>query len=82
MGAETIRPRIAQLIPGVSFLKRERFSDLRYTGPKKISRMPARSAIVGFSVDDVYAIAEVIRLPPSKNTGLRQSQNSFGATRI
>jgi len=61
MGAETIRPRIAQLIPGVSFLKRERFSDLRYTGPKKISRMPARSAIVGFSVDDVYAIAEVIR---------------------
>ncbi len=61
LGAETIRPRIAQLVPKAEFLKRERFSELRYSGPKKISRMPARSAIVGFSVDDVYAIAEVIR---------------------
>lgn len=61
MGADTIRSRISQLIPKAEFLRRERFSDLRYTGPKKISRMPARSAIVGFSVDDVYAIAEVIR---------------------
>ncbi len=61
MGASTIRSRIADLIPQAEFLSRERFSDLRYTGSKKISRMPARSAIVGFSVDDVYAIAEVIR---------------------
>jgi len=61
MGAETIRGRIAQLIPKAEFLTRDRFSELTYTGSKKISRMPARSAIVGFSVDDVYAIAEVIR---------------------
>lgn len=61
MGADTIRPRISQLVPKAEFLKRDRFSELRYTGQKKISRMPARSAIVGFSVDDVYAIAEVIR---------------------
>jgi ATP-dependent RNA helicase SUPV3L1/SUV3 len=41
--------------------RRERFSKLTYSGPRKISRMPPRSAIVGFSVDDVYAIAELIR---------------------
>jgi ATP-dependent RNA helicase SUPV3L1/SUV3 len=61
LGAETMRPAIAGLVPGVSFLKRERFSTLTYTGSKKISRMPPRSAIVGFSVENVYAIAELIR---------------------
>lgn len=61
LGAETMRPAIAGLIKGVQFLKRERFSELTYTGTKKISRMPERSAIVGFSVDNVYAIAELIR---------------------
>ncbi len=61
MGAETMRQVIAHLVPGVTFLKRERFSELSYTGSKKISRMPARSAIVGFSVENVYAIAELIR---------------------
>jgi ATP-dependent RNA helicase SUPV3L1/SUV3 len=50
MGAETMRPAIAGLIQGVQFHKRERFSELTYTGQKKISRMPERSAIVGFSV--------------------------------
>lgn len=61
LGSDTMRGRIAHLIPGAKFLSRERFSDLRYTGARKISRMPARSAIVGFSVEDVYAIAELIR---------------------
>ena len=61
LGAETMRGAIAGLVPGVSFLKRERFSELTFTGSKKISRMPERSAIVGFSVDNVYAIAELIR---------------------
>ena len=61
LGAETMRPAIAGLVPGVQFLKKERFSTLTYTGSKKISRMPARSAIVGFSVENVYAIAELIR---------------------
>lgn len=61
LGAESMRQVIANLIPGVTFLKRERFSQLSYTGSKKISRMPPRSAIVGFSVDNVYAIAELIR---------------------
>jgi ATP-dependent RNA helicase SUPV3L1/SUV3 len=56
-----IRPRIASLVGGAVFARRERFSKLSYTGQRKISRMPPRSAIVGFSVEDVYAIAELIR---------------------
>jgi ATP-dependent RNA helicase SUPV3L1/SUV3 len=61
LGAESMRQIIANLIPGVTFLKRDRFSTLTFTGSKKISRMPPRSAIVGFSVENVYAIAELIR---------------------
>lgn len=61
LGAETMRARIASLVPGPQLLRRERFSKLTYSGPRKLSRMPPRSAIVGFSVDDVYAIAELLR---------------------
>ncbi|GIT90382.1 ATP-dependent helicase MgpS [Jannaschia pagri] len=61
MGADTMRPAIAQLVPEAHFARRERFSELTYTGSKKISRMPGRTAIVGFSVDNVYAIAELLR---------------------
>ncbi|MGR1581612.1 helicase-related protein [Thalassobius sp. S69A] len=61
LGADTMRSTIAQLVPGVEFMRRERMSRLTYSGPKKISRMKPRSAIVGFSVEDVYAIAELIR---------------------
>ncbi|MBT26885.1 MAG: disulfide oxidoreductase, partial [Rhodobacteraceae bacterium] len=61
LGADTMRGTIAQLVPGVEFMRRERMSRLTYSGPKKISRMKPRSAIVGFSVEDVYAIAELIR---------------------
>ncbi len=61
LGSETMRGRIASLIPGVTFQRRERFSKLTYAGAKKLSRMPPRSAIVGFSVDNVYAIAELVR---------------------
>ena len=61
LGADTMRGAIAALVPGADFLRRDRFSELTYTGSKKISRMPARSAIVGFSVENVYAIAELLR---------------------
>lgn len=61
LGSETMRGAIAALVPKAQFLKRDRFSTLTYTGSKKLSRMPTRSAIVGFSVDNVYAIAELIR---------------------
>ncbi|GGG65784.1 ATP-dependent helicase MgpS [Salipiger pallidus] len=61
LGADTMRGPISQLVKGVEFIRRERMSQLSYLGSKKISRMPPRSAIVGFSVDNVYAIAELIR---------------------
>ncbi len=61
LGSDTMRGAIAGLVPHVTFLKRDRMSTLSYAGSKKISRMPPRSAIVGFSVENVYAIAELIR---------------------
>ena len=61
MGADTMRGAIAALVPEAQFVRRERFSELAYGGSKKISRMPARSAIVGFSVENLYAIAELMR---------------------
>ena len=61
LGAETMRKAIAALVPTADFMYRDRFSELSYSGQKKISRMPARSAIVSFSVDNVYAIAELLR---------------------
>ncbi len=61
LGADTMRGPIAALVPDAQFMHRERLSQLTYNGQKKISRMPERSAIVGFSVENVYAIAELIR---------------------
>ncbi len=61
LGSDTMRGIIAELVPGVQFMRRERMSTLSYSGPRKISRMQPRSAIVGFSVDNVYAIAELLR---------------------
>ncbi len=61
LGAETMRGRIQALIPQARFLTRPRLSTLSYAGSKKISRLPGRSAVVAFSADSVYAIAELIR---------------------
>ena len=61
LGADTMRSAIAAQVPKVVFHRQERFSELSYTGSKKISRMPSRAAIVAFSVENVYAIAELLR---------------------
>ena len=61
LGSDTMRGPIIELIPDVVIQRRERMSQLVHSGPKKISRMPSRSAIVGFSVDSVYATAELLR---------------------
>ncbi|MEQ8366482.1 MAG: helicase-related protein [Roseicyclus sp.] len=61
LGADTMRNAIAALVPRCEFMRRERYSQLVYSGSKKISRMPPRSAIVGFSVDNLYAMAELLR---------------------
>ncbi|MEQ5775366.1 disulfide oxidoreductase [Thalassospira sp. NFXS8] len=61
MGAETIRPVIRQLVENVEFDRRARFSTLTYSGPKKIQRLPSQSAVVTFSAQEVYAVAELVR---------------------
>jgi ATP-dependent RNA helicase SUPV3L1/SUV3 len=61
LGAGTMAPLIRRLEPHAEFQTRERFSRLTYEGSKKLTRLPRRSAIVAFSADAVYAIAELIR---------------------
>jgi ATP-dependent RNA helicase SUPV3L1/SUV3 len=61
MGAATMAPLIRRLQPDAEIQFRERFSQLTYDGPKKLTRLPRRSAVVAFSADAVYAIAELIR---------------------
>ena len=61
MGAETMRGAIQRFVPHAYFITRPRFSDLAYTGHKKLTRLPRRSAIVAFSADDVYGIADLVR---------------------
>ena len=61
MGSDTMVEKIKNLIPEARIINRTRLSTLLYRGKSKISRMPERSAIVSFSVSEVYAIAELIR---------------------
>ncbi len=61
LGAQTMTEAIRELIPGANFIARPRLSKLTYSGQKKITRLQSRSAIVTFSANDVYAIAELIR---------------------
>lgn len=61
LGASTIRPLLEKLLPGLNIITRPRMSILTYAGAKKITRLPRRSAIVAFSSDEVYAIAELVR---------------------
>jgi ATP-dependent RNA helicase SUPV3L1/SUV3 len=61
MGAATVASLIRHLCPNAEIQFRERLSQLTYAGPKKLTRLPRRSAIVAFSAEAVYAIAELIR---------------------
>ncbi|MBX9591329.1 MAG: helicase [Hyphomonadaceae bacterium] len=61
LGAQTMRETIAELVPGANFISRPRLSKLTYAGDKKITRLPARTAIVAFSAAEVYAVAELMR---------------------
>jgi ATP-dependent RNA helicase SUPV3L1/SUV3 len=61
LGAQTMRDAIQDLIPGANFISRPRLSQLTYAGEKKITRLPQRTAVVAFSANEVYAIAELIR---------------------
>ncbi len=61
LGAATMRPMVEKLLPGAHIVSRPRLSTLTYGGDKKLTRLPRRSAIVAFSAEEVYAIAELIR---------------------
>ena len=61
LGSDTLKPLIRQLLPEAEIVSRPRFSTLRYAGSVKLSRLPPRSAIVAFSAEQVYALAEMLR---------------------
>ena len=61
LGSATLKPLVRQLIPHAEIVSRPRFSTLRYSGSAKLSRLPPRSAIVAFSAEQVYALAEMLR---------------------
>src|SRR5437763_2933261 len=61
LGAQTVRSMIERLLPGAHVLTRPRLSQLTFAGEKKITRLPPRSAVVAFSAEEVYSIAELIR---------------------
>ena len=61
LGSDTMQPIMEYLIPGIEFQSRPRLSQLTYKGFKKLTRLPKRSAVVAFSVDDVYMMADLIR---------------------
>src|SRR5436190_1717734 len=61
LGAATMRNMVEKLLPGANILSRPRLSTLNFAGERKLTRLPRRTAIVTFSADEVYAIAELIR---------------------
>ena len=61
LGSQVMEAIIRDLIENVEFEKKERFSKLGYVGYKKISRLDSKTAIIAFSIEEVYAIAELVR---------------------
>jgi ATP-dependent RNA helicase SUPV3L1/SUV3 len=61
LGADTMRPVLHALNLNIDTERRERFSKLSYAGPIKITKLPKRSAVVAFSAEEVYAIAELLK---------------------
>ena len=61
LGSDTLKPVVRELLPEAEIVSRPRFSTLRYSGSVKLSRLPPRSAVVAFSAEQVYALAEMLR---------------------
>jgi|TARA_B100001093_G_scaffold516954_1_gene597087 ATP-dependent RNA helicase SUPV3L1/SUV3 len=61
LGSQVMKKIIGDLVEGVEFENKERFSKLCYSGYKKISRLDRKVAIIAFSIEEVYAIAELVR---------------------
>ena len=61
LGSHTMKSLISSLVDGVEFVNKERYSNLTYSGYKKISRLNPKTALIAFSIDEIYAIAELVR---------------------
>ena len=61
MGSSTIRNIVKKLNEDTEFINRDRLSKLSFVGHKKISRINRKTAIIAFSTEEVYAIAELVR---------------------
>jgi len=61
LGSQIMKSIIAQIIPETHFIEQQRFSKLSYNGHKKISRLDRKTALIAFSIEEVYAIAELVR---------------------
>ena len=61
LGSESLAPMVRALLPKAEIIGRPRFSTLSYAAPAKLSRLPPRSAVVAFSAEQVYAVAEMLR---------------------
>ena len=61
LGSQVMAKIIEELVDNVEFEKKERYSKLSYSGIKKISRLDRKVAIIAFSIEEVYAIAELVR---------------------
>ena len=61
LGSHTMKNIITSLVNNVEFINRERYSKLTYSGYRKISRLNPKTALIAFSIDEVYAIAELVR---------------------
>ncbi len=61
LGSATLDPMVRTLVPEAKIVSRPRFSTLSHSGARKLSRIPPRSAIVAFSAEQVYAVAEMLR---------------------
>ena len=61
LGSDSLRPIVRELLPDAEIVSRPRFSTLRFAGSVKLSRLPPRSAVVAFSAEQVYGLAEMLR---------------------
>src|SRR5690606_40783083 len=61
LGSATLAPVVQALLPEAEITSRPRFSTLSHSGTAKLSRLPPRSAVVAFSAEQVYAVADLLR---------------------
>jgi ATP-dependent RNA helicase SUPV3L1/SUV3 len=61
LGSDTMRFVLKYFVPNIEIMDKQRLSELNYTGFCKLTRLPRRSAIVAFSMEEIYRLAEFVR---------------------